>query len=114
MGICGSEMWHNEEEGEGAMNTGAEEEEEEEMGAVGGWRMESEAGARADEEGERDPELAADRRDELHRGNTSLKTQASPVRATSVAHCLSNHFTHASHPLLPPPPRCLRASATAA
>ena len=41
-------------------------------------------------------------------------TQASPVRAASVAHCLGNRHAHSTHPRLPPPPSRLRASATAA
>ena len=39
-------------------------------------------------------------------------TQASPVKAASVAHCLGTRTAHASHPLLPPPPPCLRTAAT--
>ena len=31
-------------------------------------------------------------------------TQASPVKATSVAHCLGNRTPHVTHPRFPPPP----------
>ena len=48
------------------------------------------------------------------RGGHVTYTQASPVRAASVAHCLGNRHTHSTHPRLPPLPRRLRASATAA
>ena len=41
---------NNEDEREEAMNTDTEEEEEEEVEVVGEWRMESEAGARTDDE----------------------------------------------------------------
>ena len=51
---------------------------------------------------------------DLLQGGHITYTQASPVRAASVAHCLGNRHAHSTHPRLPPPPSRLRASATAA